>query len=49
MKYLVSYLKNETPELNKSNVRLEAIGQIWWLHPACRAGDLSRPSTAVWA
>ena len=31
MKYLVSYLKNETPELNKSNVRLEAIGQIWRL------------------
>ena len=28
MKYLISYLKRETPELNKSNVRLEAIGQI---------------------
>jgi undecaprenyl diphosphate synthase len=28
MKYLVSYLKRETPELNKSNVRLDAIGQI---------------------
>jgi undecaprenyl diphosphate synthase len=31
MKYLVHYLKSETPELNKSNVRLEAIGQIWRL------------------
>src|SRR5882672_6267270 len=31
MKYLIHYLKNETPELNKSNVRLEAIGQIWRL------------------
>jgi undecaprenyl diphosphate synthase len=28
MKYLVQYLKRETPELNESNVRLEAIGQI---------------------
>jgi undecaprenyl diphosphate synthase len=28
MKYLIHYLKSETPELNKSNVRLEAIGQI---------------------
>jgi undecaprenyl diphosphate synthase len=28
MKYLIHYLKRETPELNKSNVRLEAIGQI---------------------
>ncbi|MFO1488274.1 MAG: isoprenyl transferase [Verrucomicrobiota bacterium] len=28
MKYLVHYLKRETPELNDSNVRLEAIGQI---------------------
>jgi len=31
MKYLIHYLKSETPELNKSNVRLEAIGQIWRL------------------
>jgi undecaprenyl diphosphate synthase len=31
MKYLVHYLKSETPELNKSNVRLEVIGQIWRL------------------
>jgi undecaprenyl diphosphate synthase len=31
MKYLVHYLKTETSELNKSNVRLEVIGQIWRL------------------
>ena len=31
MKYLIHYLKSETPKLNKSNVRLEAIGQIWRL------------------
>jgi undecaprenyl diphosphate synthase len=31
MKYLVHYLKSETPELNKNNVRLEVIGQIWRL------------------
>jgi len=28
MKYLVHYLKSETKELNKNNVRLEVIGQI---------------------
>ena len=28
MKYLIQYLKRETPDLNESNVRLEAIGQI---------------------
>ncbi|MGN6552498.1 MAG: isoprenyl transferase [Verrucomicrobiota bacterium] len=28
MKYLIHYLKRETPDLNKSNVRLEAVGQI---------------------
>jgi undecaprenyl diphosphate synthase len=31
MKYLVHYLKTETSELNKNNVRLEVIGQIWRL------------------
>jgi len=31
MKYLVHYLKTETSELNKSNVRLEVIGQIYRL------------------
>src|ERR1700744_6338185 len=31
MKYLVHYLKTETGELNKNNVRLEVIGQIWRL------------------
>src|ERR1043165_7910154 len=29
MKYLVHYLKTETRELNKNNVRLEVIGQIY--------------------
>src|SRR3974390_1765003 len=31
MKYLVHYLKSETPELNKNNVRLEIIGQVYRL------------------
>jgi undecaprenyl diphosphate synthase len=31
MKYLVHYLKTETPELNKNNVRLEVIGHIYRL------------------
>ncbi len=31
MKYLVHYLKFETSELNKNNVRLEVIGQIYRL------------------
>jgi undecaprenyl diphosphate synthase len=31
MKYLVHYLKSETTELNKSNVKLEVIGQIYRL------------------
>jgi undecaprenyl diphosphate synthase len=31
MKYLIHYLKTETPDLNKNNVRLEVIGQIWRL------------------
>jgi len=31
MKYLARYLKNEIGELNKSNVRLEVIGQIYRL------------------
>lgn len=34
MKYLVHYLKTETPELNKSNVHLEVIGQIYRLPEA---------------
>lgn len=34
MKYLARYLKNEIPELEKNNVRLEAIGQIWRLPEA---------------
>ena len=31
MKYLVHYLKTETPELNKNNVQLAVIGQIYRL------------------
>ncbi len=31
MKFLARFLKNEIGELNKNNVRLEAIGQIWRL------------------
>lgn len=31
MKYLARYLKNEIGELDRNNVRLEAIGQIWRL------------------
>jgi len=31
MKYLIHYLKTETPELNKNNVCLEVIGQIYRL------------------
>jgi undecaprenyl diphosphate synthase len=34
MKYLVHYLKTETPELHKNNVRLEIIGQIYRLPEA---------------
>jgi undecaprenyl diphosphate synthase len=31
MKYLIHYLKSETPDLNRNNVRLDAIGQIYRL------------------
>jgi undecaprenyl diphosphate synthase len=34
MKYLVHFLKTETSELNKNNVRLEVIGQIYRLPEA---------------
>jgi undecaprenyl diphosphate synthase len=34
MKYLARFLKGETAELNRQNVRLEAIGQIWRLPEA---------------
>jgi undecaprenyl diphosphate synthase len=34
MKYLARFLKNEIGELNRNNVRLEAIGQIWRLPEA---------------
>ena len=36
MRYLAQYLKSEAPELNKNNVRLEAIGQIHRLPEAVR-------------
>jgi undecaprenyl diphosphate synthase len=34
MKYLVHYLKTETPELNRNNVQLEIIGQVYRLPEA---------------
>jgi undecaprenyl diphosphate synthase len=34
MKYLIHYLKTETAELNKNNVRLDVIGQIYRLPEA---------------
>ena len=37
MKYLARYLKNEIGELNKNNVRLEAIGQIYRLPEAVQS------------
>ena len=40
MKYLVHYLKTETSELNKNNVRLEVIGQIYRLPEAVQASAL---------
>src|SRR6188472_3712420 len=36
MKYLARFLKNEIGELNRSNVRLEAIGQIYRLPEFCQ-------------
>jgi undecaprenyl diphosphate synthase len=36
MKYLARFLKNEIAELNRSNVRLEAIGQIYRLPEFCQ-------------
>jgi undecaprenyl diphosphate synthase len=37
MKYLARYLKNEIGELNRNNVRLEAIGQIYRLPEAVQS------------
>ncbi len=34
MKYLARFLKNEVGELNRNNVRLDAVGQIWRLPDA---------------
>ncbi|HYG23807.1 MAG TPA: isoprenyl transferase [Verrucomicrobiae bacterium] len=47
MKYLVQYLKNETPDLNRNNVRLEAIGQIHRLPDSVQ--EQLRKSTAALA
>jgi undecaprenyl diphosphate synthase len=47
MRYLVHYLKKETPDLNRNNVRLEAIGQIHRLPDNVRKQlDLSRKTLA---
>ena len=37
MKFLARYLRNEAAELQRNNVRLEAIGQIWRLPEAVQA------------
>jgi undecaprenyl diphosphate synthase len=47
MKYLQKFLKNEIGELNKNNVRLEAIGQIWRLPEAVQQQlEKSKAATA---
>src|SRR6267143_591108 len=46
MKYLARYLKNEIGELNRSNVRLEAIGQIYRL-PEFVQKQLDRTKAAL--
>src|SRR5216684_2532809 len=46
MKYLVHYLKTETPELNKNNVRLEVIGQVYRL-PEVVQEHLSRTQSIL--
>ena len=46
MKYLARYLKHEVGELNRNNVRLEAIGQIYRL-PEFVQEQLRRTQTAL--
>ena len=46
MKYLARFLKNEIGELNRNNVRLEAIGQIWRLPEAVQE-QLARTKAAT--
>jgi len=46
MKYLARYLKNEIGELNRNNVRLEAIGQIYRL-PEFVQQQLEKSKTAL--
>src|SRR3974377_1947419 len=47
MKYLVHYLKSETPELNKNNVRLQIIGQVYRL-PENVQENLNRSHTTLY-
>ena len=46
MKYLARYLKNEIAELNRNDVRLEVIGQIWRL-PEFVQEQLARTKAAL--
>ncbi len=46
MKYLARFLKNEIGELNRNNVRLEAIGQIWRL-PEAVQDQLTKTKAAL--
>ena len=45
MKYLARYMKRELPELERNNVRLEVIGQIYRL-PKSSNPNFDRPSKA---
>ena len=51
MKYLARFLKNEIGELNKNNVRLEAVGRSTACRNSCRNSSRRRrphwPGTAV--
>jgi undecaprenyl diphosphate synthase len=42
MKYLARFLKNEIGELNRNNVRLEVIGQIYRRRSLCRSSSRKR-------
>lgn len=46
MRYLAKFLKDEIPELNKNNVRLDAIGQIYRL-PEFVQDQLARTKAAL--
>ena len=47
MRYLARYLKGEIGELNRSNVRLEAIGQIYRLTPPTAGATTMGTATLV--